>query len=243
MNSAPASRRIAIVAARNEAERIEETIGSLRRGLPGVEVYLADDASTDGTGRLALAAGATVISRGRPHGKGGNMTAAAEAALSALAESRQGPFGQRGSGEATFLLCDGDLGSSAERLAPLVGKVEAGSCDLAIAAFARKVGGGIGLAKGFARRAIARGCGYAAAEPISGQRAMGEGLLREVLPFAEGFGMETGMTIDAVRAGARVRELELDLTHRATGRTPGGFLHRGRQLRDIAAAYRARRRG
>ena len=43
------------------------------------------------------------------------------------------------------------------------------------------------------------------------------------------------MTIDAVRAGYRVAELELDLEHRATGRTLAGFVHRGRQLRDFAA--------
>ena len=35
------------------------------------------------------------------------------------------------------------------------------------------------------------------------------------------------MTIDAVRAGYRLCEIELDLEHRATGRTVGGFLHRG----------------
>jgi hypothetical protein len=52
--------------------------------------------------------------------------------------------------------------------------------------------------------------------------------------------MEVGMTIDAVRAGLRVVELDLDLSHRATGRTLAGFLHRGRQLRDMVAAYLAR---
>jgi hypothetical protein len=50
------------------------------------------------------------------------------------------------------------------------------------------------------------------------------------------------MTVDAVRAGYRVAEVELDRTHRATGLTPGGFLHRGRQLADIARAWVARRR-
>jgi hypothetical protein len=49
------------------------------------------------------------------------------------------------------------------------------------------------------------------------------------------------MTIDAVRAGFRVAEIELDLEHRATGRTLGGFAHRGRQLADIARASWARR--
>ena len=66
-------------------------------------------------------------------------------------------------------------------------------------------------------------------------------MLEDVLPFAEGFGMEVGMTIDAVRAGHRVVEVELDLAHRATRRTPAGFVHRARQLADSARAYRARR--
>ena len=50
------------------------------------------------------------------------------------------------------------------------------------------------------------------------------------------------MTIDAVRAGYRVGEIEVPLEHRVTGRTPAGFLHRARQLRDIRRAARARSR-
>jgi hypothetical protein len=65
-------------------------------------------------------------------------------------------------------------------------------------------------------------------------------VLRDVIPFADGFGMELGMTIDALRAGYRLAEIELDLSHRATGRTPRGFAHRARQLRDFVRAYRAR---
>jgi hypothetical protein len=55
--------------------------------------------------------------------------------------------------------------------------------------------------------------------------------------------MEIGMTVDAVRAGYRVSEVELDLAHRATGRSLAGFVHRGRQLRDFFAVRRDRRRG
>jgi hypothetical protein len=77
--------------------------------------------------------------------------------------------------------------------------------------------------------------------PLSGQRALRAGTLRALLPLAAGFGLETGMDVDAARAGYRIREVELDLEHRATGRTPGGFLHRGRQLRDILRAYLSRR--
>ena len=49
-------------------------------------------------------------------------------------------------------------------------------------------------------------------------------------PLAPGFGCEVRMTIDAVRAGLTVKEVELDLEHRATGRDASGFIHRGRQL-------------
>ena len=64
--------------------------------------------------------------------------------------------------------------------------------------------------------------------------------LRELLPLAPGWGLEAGMTVDALRAGFRLEEVELPLTHRTTGRTPSGFLHRARQLRDIRRAVRSR---
>jgi len=219
-----------IVAARNEADRIAATVAALRGAFPAAAIWVADDASTDQTSEAAMAAGARVISRGQPHGKGANVTAAAEAALS------DEPTPQ------LILLCDGDLGGSAARLEPLVVAVAAGECDLAVASFGRRVGGGFGLALGFARWAIHRLCGFEAGAPISGQRAMGVEVLQATLPFARGYGMEIGMTVDAVRDGYRVGEYELDLTHRATGRSITGFTHRGRQLLDFACTYLSRRR-
>jgi glycosyltransferase involved in cell wall biosynthesis len=218
----------AIVAARNEADRVGETVRALREALPGVRVWVADDASEDGTAEAAMAAGAEVVSRGRPHGKGANVTAGVDAALSVAPPP------------ALVLLCDGDLGASAARLAPLVAAVRAGECDLAVAAFSRRVGGGFGVALGFARWAIRRLCGLETEAPISGQRAMRTEVLRAALPFAAGYGMEIGMTVDAVRAGYRLREYELDLEHRATGRTLAGFVHRAVQLRDFLWVYTSR---
>jgi glycosyltransferase involved in cell wall biosynthesis len=222
---------VVIVAAHNEADRIGATLDALVGGFPGAEIVVADDASSDGTADVALARGAQVVGRGRPHGKGANVTAAAQAMLHRAGE-RHPP---------TFLLCDADLGASAGRLFPLVGAVERGECDLAVAAFSRRPGGGFGAARGFARWAIERRCGYRPDAPLSGQRAMRAAVLRDVLPLAPGFGMETGMTIDAVRAGHRILEVELDLEHRVTGRSLDGFLHRAGQLRDIERAYRGRR--
>ncbi len=219
----------AIVAARDEADRIGATVRALRQVFPAARIWVADDASEDGTAEAAMAAGAGVVSRGRPHGKGGNVTAAAEAALSV-----EEPPG-------LVLLCDGDLGDTAAHLAPLVEAVRGGECDLAVAAFSRRVGGGFGFALGFARWAIRRLCGAETKAPISGQRAMRAEVLRVTLPFAKGYGMEIGMTVDAVRAGYRLGEYELELEHRATGRSFAGFLHRGRQLRDFFQVYLSRR--
>lgn len=218
-----------IVAARDEADRIGETLAALRRAMPEAVLWVADDASSDGTAEVAMAAGAQVVSRGRPHGKGANVGAAVQAALS----TEPAPE--------LFLLCDGDLGGSAAALASLVEAVESGDCDLAVAAFSRRVGGGFGVALGFARWAIRRRCGLETRVPISGQRAMRADVLQAVLPFAYGYGMEVGMTIDAVRAGYRLREYELDLSHRATGRSFAGFAHRARQLADFTRVYMARR--
>jgi glycosyltransferase involved in cell wall biosynthesis len=226
-----------IVTAYNEAEQIGATLDALARVFPAAHVLLADDGSTDDTTRLAAERRAHVIRSERMIGKGGAATLAAREALGRARAARRS---RDPSSEPVFVLCDGDLGASAARLVALAHAVERGDADLAVAAFSRRVGGGFGVALGFARWAIRRRCGLQTTAPISGQRALNAATLADVLPFAHGFGMELGMTIDAVRAGRRVLELELDLEHRASGRTLSGFVHRGTQLRDFARAYLAR---
>jgi glycosyltransferase involved in cell wall biosynthesis len=216
-----------IVAAYNEADCIEATLAALARAFPGSPLWVADDGSSDGTGAAAEAAGARVVRSEQIVGKGGAVTLAARQALVS-----------KGS---IALLCDGDLGESAAQLGPLVEAVREDELDLAVAAFSKRVGGGFGLALGFANWAVRRRCGLEVGAPISGQRALRVDTLAQVLPFAPGFGMEIGMTIDAARAGARVGEIELELSHRATGRTLGGFIHRGRQLVDFVRVYISRR--
>jgi glycosyltransferase involved in cell wall biosynthesis len=256
---ATASDCLVIVTARNEAERIGATLAALALAFPGATLLLADDGSTDATTAIARAAGARVVRSERVIGKGAAATAAARAALREADDCADGMGGAGGGGRGTragaapaavppfrlgepiFVLCDGDLAESAGELGALAETVRRGEADVAVAAFARRVGGGIGLAVGFARWAIARRCGLRTTAPISGQRALRARALRAVLPFAHGFGMELGMTIDAVRAGYRLVEVELPLSHRASRRTPAGFIHRARQLADFARTFAARR--
>jgi glycosyltransferase involved in cell wall biosynthesis len=222
---------IVIVSAYNEADRLPATLAALADAFPGARVLVADDGSTDATGHAALQAGAELVRSPRTIGKGGATTVAAERVLSRALED-DGPV---------ILLCDGDLGESARELPALVAAVRGGELDLAIARFRVRVGGGFGFAVNFSRWATRRLTGVELAAPISGQRAMRGEVLPVVLPFAARFGMETAMNIDASRAGFRLGEVELDLAHRATGKTLRGFAHRLRQLVDFALVYRARR--
>ena len=214
------SRRVvALVAARNETGRIGPGVSALLALVD--EVVVVDDGSTDATGSEASAAGATVLrSRGR-NGKGGAL----EGALRRLEPAD------------VWLLADGDLGATAAGLVRLVEVVSSGGADLAIAVLPSARAGGFGLVKRTAAHLIRGQSGFRASEPLSGQRALTGHALEAVRPLASGFGVETAMTIDAVRAGLRVVEIPIEgLEHRATYRTPRGFLHRGRQGWDIAKA-------
>jgi glucosyl-3-phosphoglycerate synthase len=200
-----------LVAARDEEARIARTVEALRAAFPGAEVVVADDGSRDGTAAAAEAAGARVVYLPR-RGKGQALTLA-----------------ERTCGEGPLLLCDADVEGD---LGPLV---ESGA-DLAVARFARRVGGGLGLAKGIASRLVRARTGRVLAEPLSGQRALSQRARAAVFPVAAGFGVETRMTVDALRAGLDVQEVEIDLAHRPTRRDLAGFVHRGRQLVDLLLA-------
>ncbi len=222
---------VVIVTAYNEADRLPATLAALDEAFPGARVVVADDGSRDDSAAVAVAHGAELVRSEKTIGKGGVATLAARRVLE----------GGQGGAPPIVVLCDGDLAQSAAQLPALVAAVRRGEGDLAIGGFARREGGGFGLALGFARWAVRRRAGVELDAPISGQRALGLQVLRAVLPFAPDFGMETAMNIDAARAGFRIVEVELDLGHRATGRTLRGFLHRFRQLVDFARVYVSRR--
>lgn len=221
-----------LVTANQESRTLACTLGGLRDAFPGAALWVADDGSTDATAEIAAAGGARVVRCERRLGKGGAATRGARSLLADLCPRLS---------EGIVVLCDGDLGRSAARLAELVKPVATGEADIATAAFARRLGGGFGLLVAFARRSVSRGGGPALRAPLSGQKALRASVLAELLPFAAGYGMEVGMAIDAARGGLRMAEVEIDLEHRATGRTPRGFAHRARQLLDVARAGAQRR--
>jgi glycosyltransferase involved in cell wall biosynthesis len=214
---------VALVAAHEESARIAATVNALHDLVD--EVVVVDDGSSDGTSSAALVSGATVLRASRRRGKG----RAIEESLERLPPAE------------VWLLADADLGPTASGLGPLLDAIHGGSADVAIAAFPKLGGGGFGMVKRTAARLIRAACGFDAREPLSGQRALTAAALAAVRPLAPGFGVEVGMTIDAVRAGLRVIEIPIEgLSHRPTGRGARGFAHRARQGADILAAVAAR---
>jgi hypothetical protein len=213
-------RVLVVVAARNEEATISMTVKAML-GIPAVdEVLVVVDGSDDRTAEEALAAGARVLGRLRAVGKGG----AVEAAL------------ERGSPSDVYVLVDGDVGDSASEAEVLLDEVLSGRLDLAIGALPPQPGGGFGLVKRFACWSIRALTGFDAREPLSGQRAVRGEVLDGCRPLAARFGLETAMTIDALRLGFRVGEVAVNMTHRATGRGLAGFRHRAGQGVDIALA-------
>ena len=199
------------MAARDEQGRVGPTVRALRAAFPGAELIVADDGSHDATADEAEAAGAAVLRLPR-RGKGQALSAAEHVS----------PPGD-------VLLADADLVGD---LSPLLER----DADVVVAAFARSEGGGFGVARGTAAALIRLLGGLETTAPLSGQRLLSAAARAAVFPLAPGFGAETRMTIDAVRARLRVEEAVLPLEHRATGRDLRGFLHRGRQLRDLLLA-------
>jgi glycosyltransferase involved in cell wall biosynthesis len=215
---------IVVIPARNEEQRVGDTVRAAAT-LPGVaRVIVVDDGSRDDTTGAAEAAGATVLRHHNARGKA--------AALET---------GARVAGSGILLFLDADLGKTAANAGPLITPVADGTADMTIAAFAATVKlGGHGIVVRTARGGILRATGWTATQPLIGQRCLTWQAFSEARPLASGFGAETGMTIDLLRKGFRIREVEVDMAHRATGGDLRSQLHRARQELDVLRALATR---
>lgn len=226
--------RVAVVIpAKDEADRIGDTVHAVR-AIPYVDLVLVvDDGSEDDTQHAARQAGAVVVRHSQNRGKASAMETGAS--VVAMRDVEEGP-------DRLLLFVDADLGSTAVNVAPLVPPVVAGRADMSIAVLPRQAGaGGRGLVTGMARKAIKRATGWAPAQPLSGQRCITREAFEAAVPLARGWGVETGITIDVLMQGFAVVEVPCDLRHRPSGNDLRGQLHRARQYRDVALAVTARR--
>jgi hypothetical protein len=238
-----------VIPAKNEADRIGATVRAAA-GLPGADlVVVVDDGSSDGTAAAAERAGARVVRHSRNRGKAAALeTGAAAVALLESAGLEHGlesagleSAGPGGAIPHHLLFLDADLGDTAAQAGPLAEPVRSGTADMTIAVFSSRVRkGGFGLVTAASGAGIERATGWRPAQPLNGQRCLTRAAFEAALPLAAGWGAETGLTIDLIRQGLRVTEVEVPLAHRATGNDWRSQVHRARQLAGVARALAAR---
>lgn len=223
-----------VIPAKDEAERIAQTVRAAA-GIEGVRlVVVVDDGSRDLTSRRAGDAGAEVVRHPRNRGKAAAMETGAAAVL-----RLGGPDADR----LALLFVDADLGGTAAQTASLTVPVLAGEADMTIAVLPPqdRPGGGHGFVVRLSRDGIRAATGWTATQPLSGMRCLTRDAFEAARPLAHGWGVETGLTIDLLTAGYRVLEVPCALKHRVTGADWRGQVHRASQYRDVARALAVRR--
>ncbi|MGH3400529.1 MAG: glycosyltransferase family 2 protein [Streptosporangiaceae bacterium] len=230
-----------IIPAFNEAERVSATVRAAA-GLPGADlVVVVDDGSADDTAAVAARVGARVVRHARNRGKAAALETGAEAVRLLESAGLNGTASADGATPRYLMFLDADLGETAAQAGPLAEPVRHGTADMTIAVFSNRVRrGGFGIVTATAGAGIERATGWRPAQPVNGQRCLTRAAFEAALPLAAGWGVETGLTIDVLRRGLRITEVEVPLAHRATGQDWRSQVHRARQLTDIARALAVR---
>jgi dolichol-phosphate mannosyltransferase len=209
-------RVVAVVPTYNEAENIEEVCRGIRAALPDAGILVVDDASPDGTAKVARELATElgdldVLDRPGKHGLGAAYRAGLRAAIDGGAD--------------ICVQLDADLSHDPATLPALVANVAHGA-DLAIGS--RYVPGGITENWPGSRRWLSRwGNRYAAGvlglavnDATAGFRAYRSGAL-EQMEFetvrADGYGFQVEMTHRLVRIGGRIVEFPITFRERRLG--------------------------
>jgi dolichol-phosphate mannosyltransferase len=204
-----------VVPTYNEADNLAWVVGRLRAAVPEVDVLVVDDASPDGTGRVADALAAadpqvSVVHRTAKAGLGAAYLHGFDVAL----EKGYGVVGEM----------DADGSHQPEQLPRLLAALE--HADLVIGA--RWVPGGSVVAWSLGRRLLSRGgnlyarllLGIPVHDVTAGYRLFRRSTLERIdLTAVEsvGYCFQTDLTLRTVRAGLTVREVPIEFLERARG--------------------------
>lgn len=199
---------IAVIPARDAASTVGDVVRGLRAALPGAEVVVVDDGSTDATGERAREAGAIVARHEQNRGKGAALETGFDVALARGADA--------------VLALDAD-GQHDPALAPrLLGALA--DADVVIGS---REGDRAGMP--WIRRAtndvttwfVSKLAGQRIHDSQSGFRAIRAEVLRRVRPESRRFEYESEFLIGAARAGFRIGAAPVSTLYNA----PGSHIH------------------
>ena len=209
-----------IVPAFNEEMRIANTLKTLQRVKPALNIIVIDDGSTDTTvEKVAKFNNISLIKNKKNMGKGYALKIGTE---SIIDESD------------IIVYLDADIQESANEVYRLINPIVENEADVTVAKFpASTKKGGFGLVKTLARYGVYYKTGVKLSCALSGQRGFKKEVLQNINLDYQGFEVELGMIIDIINNNYKVREVDVNMYHNITGRDLKGFLHRGKQFYHI----------
>ncbi len=187
----------------NEAIAIAGVVRGFRAALPGAEIYVYDNNSTDGTEEAAAAAGA-IVRREPMQGKGNvvrRMFADLESDVYVLAD-----------GDGTYDPADAPM---------LVERLVADGLDMVVGTRSSAGGGAYRAGHEFGNRVFGRLVGWLFprrfSDMLSGYRALSRRFVKSFPALATGFETEAELTIHALELRMPVAEAPVSYTARPTG--------------------------
>ncbi len=203
-----------IIPAYNEAKVIEKTLTSLNFNWIK-EIIVINDGSNDNTLELVKDFPVRLINFKKNCGKGKAVEAGIKVASCEI-----------------IAIVDADLGKSVREVSRLLKPIINESADIVIGIINIE-GGGLGLLRWFAEVVVKIFSGQIMEAPLSGQRVFHRRILADIIPFSEGFGLEVGMNLDVFYNNWILKEVKCNFSHRVTGQSIQGYLHRFKQFIDI----------
>ncbi|MEW6336710.1 MAG: glycosyltransferase [Acidobacteriota bacterium] len=205
LESRPEQGRVAIlIPCHNEATTVAAVVRDFKATLPGADVYVFDNNSSDATASEAAAAGATVVREPR-QGKGFVVQAMFRAVDADL-----------------YVMVDGDGTYPAEAAPRLIEPAVKGEADMVVGS--RLVAGTRSefhplnrLGNKLLRALLNLAFSVRLTDVLSGYRVFSRRLV-QALPLAGGgFEVEVELTIKALQRGFAIREVPVDLRRRPAG--------------------------